>query len=291
MFVNVFKSTTKTLFRSILLWLIFVFVIIIAMEYAIGDNIRITILDDNYKIVGYMTDTDPQYVLDFDQYIQTILNGTKTWVMLYSMPLFCVISASVILYRDFNDGFFEVEKASGGKISKIFLGKLSAILIINFLVCIFCTFLSIYYYYFSRGGLIEFSTNEFIIDSIIRILRVFFASMFPAMVFFISVTYIGTYIMKNSFFGTVLGIGMVLFEYTVRTGILLKNVTIYHDYISPCSKKLYQYWTFYDTEWFNEKITRNPFTFQQMLCSLLVTLVISSICFFVSYICNQRRNV
>lgn len=291
MFFATYKNTLKTLVRSALLWIVIAMVIFVAMEQAAGERVRQTVLDENFRIVGYISDLDPEYVLTYDKYIQTILNGTKAWVMLYAIPIFCVISTTLVLNRDFGDSFFEIEKARGTKASKYFLGRLTGLLTVSCIVCLFITFLCVHYYYFSRGGVDSFTLLSYFADSTIRILRVFFCAMLPALLFYIGLTYICGCVIKSGFAGAVIGLGHVLLDYGSKAFLVMRFPEVYHDFISPKPNKLYQYWTFYDTEWFGEKTMRNPFTNGQMLLCTSIIVGAALLYFTVSFICTKRRSV
>ena len=291
MFFATYKNTLKTLVRSALLWIVIAMVIFVAMEQAAGERVRQTVLDENFRIVGYISDLDPEYVLTYDKYIQTILNGTKAWVMLYAIPIFCVISTTLVLNRDFGDNFFEIEKARGTKASKYFLGRLTGLLTVSCIVCLFITFLCVHYYYFSRGGVDSFTLLSYFADSTIRIFRVFFCAMIPSLLFYIGLTYICGCIIKSGFGASVVGLAFVLMDYSTKTFLGRQFSDIYIDYISPNPSKLYQYWTFYDTEYFTEKVSRNPFTNGQMLMCTAITVGAALVFFAISYICTKRRSV
>lgn len=291
MFFATYRNTLKTLLRSWLFWIILLLAIIVPMSRAMGENVRITVLDDNFKIVGYISDTDPEYELTYDNYIQTILNSTKGWIMLYAMPIFCIVSAMLILSRDYSDGFFEIEKSGGVKPSLYFLGRFSAIITVNIIVCLFISFLCLHYYYFSRGQVEGIALVSYFADSTIRLLRVFVCSMLPGILFYIGLIYCISSISQSVFFGAVVGLGFVLFEYGSKTFLMGRLPDIYHDYLTPNPSKLYQYWTFYDTEWFTEKTMRNPFTENQMLLSVGITVGIAVVGYIISYLQQRKRNI
>jgi len=290
MFLATYKTTIKTLIRSTLLWIILIFVIFVAMQRATGDNIRITLLDDNFKILGYITDTDPEFVLDFDYYIQTLLNSTKGWIMLYAMPIFCVVSSMLVLNRSYGDGFFEIEKCGGVTTSSYLYGRFLAALTINIAVCLTVTFLCVHYYYFSRGGIENFNLITYLMDSTLRVFRIFVCAMLPAMLFFMCITWLVGCITQSGFTGAIVGIGYVLIVYCSKTILVGRFPDMYHDYLNPNSSKLYQYWTFFDTEWFNEKLTRNPFTNGNMLTCIGIVVGSSIVLMVISYFCIRKRN-
>lgn len=291
MFLATYKTTLKTLVRSVLLWIVFFLVIFSVMNQAMGERVRIAILDEEYKTIGYISDLDPEYVLTYDKYIQTILNSCKSWTMLYAMPIFCVIVTVLVLNRDYSDDFFEIEKSNGVKSIKYFVGRFIAMLNLCIFVCLLITFLGVHYYYFTRGGVHDFTLTSYLIDSTVRIIRVFCCAMFPGILFYISLTYVFGCVMKSGFGGAVVGIGYILFENCTKSFLSGRLPEIYHNYLTPNPSKLYQYWTFYDTEWFTEKLSHNPFNNYQMIGSFCIITTFSFICLVVSNIILKNRKI
>lgn len=289
MFFAVFKTSLKTISRSFLLWITLILLIVVTMDVANGVNYSTSIVDSNHQVVEIIYDTDSRYVLDFNRYILTILNATRAWVMLYAMPLFCVVSTLILLHRSHYDGFYEIEKSSGIKSSSYCFGRILAIMTVNVVVCLIVTFLCFNYYYFSRGGIDSFSLNSYFIDSTVRILRLFVMAMFPGLLFYTGVTFVSGSILKSGMGGAIVGLGCVLLQYGSVTYLRNRLPIVYHDYLSPISDKLYKYWAHYDTEWFTDKLISNPFTDVQMITTITITISISFMAFLISYISVKRR--
>lgn len=290
MFWATFKTTLKTIVRSAIFWITIILLLFIVFNRAIGVNHSYSVVENN-KIVGQILDTDPEYEMNYKLYIQRIMNATRNWVMMYGMPLFCVITTMLVVNRDFNDGFYEIEKSSGQKAFVHLFGRLTSLVTVNIVVCLFCSISSIYYYYFSRGGIDSFTTQEFIQDSMIRILRVFVCAMLPAILFFIMLTLVVGIVLKNGFIGGVVGVGYVLFEYLSKNMLRMRFPDVFHDYLTPKPNKLYYYWGWFDTEWFTEKTVHNPFTDVQMIISIASILVVVLVLFVVSLICFKHREI
>ena len=290
MFFLTYRTTIKTLVRSFLVWTALALLVVVTMNLAISVNYSTAVVDNNYQVVDIIYDTDPRYELTFDKYIQTILNAGKAWIMLYAMPLFCVITTFIVLSRNYNDGFFEIERSAGVGTFNYCLGRISALITINSIVCVLITFLCFHYYYFSRGGVESFTLSSYLIDSTTRILRLFCLAMLPGIMLYTSITYVVGSLLKSSIGGTIIGLSSVLLQYSAKTFLHNRFSDIYHDYISPISDKLYQYWAYYDTEWFTEKAIRNPFTQSQMITALCCILIPVLLCISISYVCTRKRD-
>lgn len=291
MFGITFKTSLKTLLRSSLFWCAFSLVLFVVMNEAMGETVRITLLDDTGNITGYITDLDSEYILTYKTYIQTILNCSKAWIMSYAMPIFSVISTMIILNRDYGDGFFEVEKSSGMKSISYTLGRLTAILLVNVIVYLLATCFSFNYFYFSRGCLENFDFIHYLCDSTTRILRVFSCAAILGIAFFVVLTYTVGNLCRSRFMGVVIGIAYVMFEFVSKTTLRSRLPDLYHKYITVKPDYLYQYWTFYDTEWFSEKLIHNPFTKLQMQMCVGIILTNIVVCVILTYTSIKKRNI
>ena len=280
----------KTLLRSALFWVAFTLCLIIAMQYAIKENTSIAIVDDYGKLVGSISDTDSEFVIWYGLYIQRMMNYFEI-LTLYCLPLFAVISTILVLNRSYGDGYFEIEKAYGVGTKTYYLSRLLAITTINIIVWLVCEFAAFHLYCLSRGILVEcFNLHDYLIDSTIRILRLFFCGVFPGCLFYVGVTYITGVLLKSGYAGCVFGCGHVLLIYASRHNGHIRMSSVF-DYITPFPTKLFQYWTFYDTKWFYEKTIRNPWSDGEMLLHLGIIVGAAIFCFAISYISTNKRTV
>ena len=291
MFFVTYKTTLKTLLRSFLFWMLILIVLVLIMGKAMTVHYSKSIIDDNYQVVDIITDKDPEFQLTYKHYIQTTLNGTWVGVMLYAMPLFAVFSTMLLLQRDYGDSFYEIESSSGIRKLSYWVGRLITLFTVNILMGLISAFAYVNYYYFSRGGCDQLIITDYLADSTLRIFRLFTFAMLPGILFYIAITFAIGCVFKSGFMGAVGGIMTVLIDYVSKTVMRTRFSEIYHDYLSPKPLKLYNYWCFYETEWFDEKITHNPFTQSQMLWSVGITLGIGLLLFAVSFFCVKKRRL
>lgn len=291
MFFATYKTFVKTLLRSFLFWMLVLIVFVLVLGKATTVHYSKSIVGDNYTVIDVITDTDPEFDMTYKHYIQTTLNGTLVGVMLYAMPLFAVLSTMLVLNRDYGDNFYEIENSSGIRKSSYFFGRLASLFTVNILMGLFSAIAYVNYYYFSRGGYAQFTMQEYILDSANRIMRLFSCAMLPGILFFIAVTYAFGCLFKSGFMGAIMGIVTVLVEYASKTFMNQRFSSLYHDYLSPKPLNLYTYWGFYDTEWFDEKITHNPFTQSQMLTSVGITLGVVILLFSIAFVCVKKRRL
>ena len=85
MFFATYKTTLKTLLRSVLLWIAFVLTIVVVMNACLRTNVWYAVVE-NDVIVKNVLDTDPEFVLPYDIYIQTYVNCSAGWEMQYAIP-------------------------------------------------------------------------------------------------------------------------------------------------------------------------------------------------------------
>lgn len=288
-FLTTYKNTLKTLLRSAIIWLCVMIVVFLVFQPATQVNYGYTIVENN-EIIKHVVDTDPEFELSYNNFIQVILGATRGWVMMYAIPLFCVVSTIILLSGDFRNGFFEVEKANDIKPYKYFFGRLTALLSISVILCLICTFSSISYYYFSRGGVSGYPVTSFLRTTAINVFRTFLGAMLPAILFFIGLTYMSVNLFKSGFAGGLIGFGYILLEYGTKSFLIMRFPKYYHRYLTPKPDKLYIYFTYYDNPELSAPIP-DRFAANDVLISLSVIAIVSLLCYVVSYICLKKREI
>lgn len=292
MFFATYKTTIKTLLRAALFWMAAVLVLGVVIECATRVNYSRTLVED-HKIVGHVMDTDPEYreYMDNSLYIQQLQNSQSSYLMVYAIPTFAVLSTMLMLSRDHKDNFFEIEKSSGIRTSKYFFGRFAALLTVNVTMCLFCGFTGFHAYFFLRGGPPDcFTLGGYFADSTLRILRVFCCAQILTLLFFIGITYMAVSLLRSGFAGGVFGFAAVLFTYATRTFLRMRMPAVYLNYLTPYSVFHYTYWGFYDSELFNHPLA-NPLNGTDILICTSFLIGISLVFFTISFICTKRRGI
>ena len=258
-FLATYRTSFITLIRSPLFWAALLILIAMVASRVLGRNYGyVKILDDG-SISNMIYDTDPEYVLEYKVYIQVILN-LRAWMMIFQVPIFCIITTFVMLNRNHSDHFFEIERSTGLRNVTYLFARFLAVFTVCLLSAILVAMVGVTYYYFSRGGLAQFTTMEFFADAMPRVIRQVVCSFGPAILFYISLAYVVGTLVRNAYAGGVAGIGYVLLHYRAQTTWRMAFPQYVHDYLTPCPSHANNYFAWIDTEWFTETTIHNPFS-------------------------------
>ena len=194
MFLSVYKTTLKNLFRSLLFWLVIALLIGCSLYEAFSGGSGYY----SHELGEMIWDTDPRYVLDEETYVKDAINNCS-YTMLYAMPLMAIVSTFLILSRDYSDGFYEIERAGGRRTLRYLTGRLSALLTVNFIAILLTVFMMSITYVFTRGGVSDMPIGEFWADLIPRTLRNVICVTWPPVAMFVCFTYMLGSLFKNGY--------------------------------------------------------------------------------------------
>ena len=276
MFLTTYKNTFKNLIRSTTFWLL-VAVLAIVVIQGVNEGF-------------YLVDTEPDFVLTYQMYIQSIINSLGSKLLMYALPIFSVITVVLVLNRDYGDKFFEIEKAANIKPSFYVYGRLSALISVNFAVLILSNLLFMYCYLYTCGGVEGLTTWEMISETFIRVVRVDIFVGMPSLIFYIGLTYFAGAIFKNGIPAAIVGLGHAIWFYA---GYLILRLHIgewYFNYFSPVPKKLRQFFHYYDTEWFEDTIKRFDTSLAHVAFCISFLVGVAVLCSAISYIRVRQRN-
>lgn len=286
MFQVTYKNSLKTLLRSKTFLLSILLVVFVAVYDAIGNQYAIF----DMELMELIWDTDPRFVLSFDQYREHIQNACIAGIMWYALPLLAVISTALILSRDWGDRFFEIEKAAGKRPLSYVGARLSAIVSVNVVVMVFAMILSFYWYVISRGGVDGMGFFAMLGDSLPRILRFALFMGVPCVLMYVGLTYAVGNLLKNSIAGAVAGMGYIVAFYVGY--LMLSNggqFALYFSYLSPVPHMTRFYLAAFDRN--------NPAGFMEMMhtsmekaaIGIAVLVGVALIYYAVSYWRVRRR--
>ena len=276
MFIVTYKTTFKTLFRSITFWLIVSVLTIVAIQGATTGL--------------YLGDGAPNFSLSYKDYVQCVINSLIVKLLMYALPIFAVITVVLVLNRDYGDKFFEIEKAANIKPFAYLSGRLSALITVNFVVLLLSNLLCMYLYLYTRGGVEGLTAWEVISETFVRVLRVDIFVGMPSLIFYIGLTYFVGAIFKNGIPAAIVGMGYSLGFYAAYLMLRFRISEDYFNYFSPIPKKLRQFFHYYDTEWFEDMITRQKTSVAHVAFCISFLVGIAVLCSVVSYIRVRQRN-
>ncbi|MBQ8523260.1 MAG: hypothetical protein IJ457_01400 [Clostridia bacterium] len=297
MFFKIYKTTIKRILRSPLFWMALIVASVMVFMNANG--------------IVYGNDKQPDFVLAYHKYHEMISNMMRK-SMLYIVPCLCVAAVMAIVTGDYTDNFFEIERAGGVKSASYFFGRLLGLFTILFTVMFIFSFFSVHYYFFTRGGVANFTgkpdnfiepwpfhtLKEYILDSTKVILRLVAGCQLPVIILFTTATYaIGT-VLESGVLAAIGGSIGVVFSYLGALRYQWAfNSTIYRFFL-PAKIGPYLYLSRYDTVFATEKYTYpNGYniylsdTLEDVVMWLAVLLGISLACIVISYIFTRRRKI
>lgn len=289
MFSATYKTTLKNLLRAALLWIMVILVFSVVAERVTSVNYMRAIVE-NGRIVKNVTDLEEEFHIDYHGYVQALRNNFAT-MSIYAYPLFAIISVMLVLNRDFKDNFFEIERAGGVKAGTYFFGRLAAILTVNIVVGVTMNLLHNHFYCITRDvmGNLGMTPSDYVSETTVRVLRLFFFGHLPGVIFYIGLTYMAGCLLKSAFLGTVVGSSWVLFLYVGMRNVGFRSSAVY-EYLSPHASGFYLYWGYYDTELFTSEYI-SLWSTEQLIIHTSIVAGVGIIAFAVSYICTRQRKI
>ena len=275
MFLTTYKNTLKNLIRSTTFWLL-VAVLAIVVIQGVNEGF-------------YLVDTEPDFVLTYQMYIQSIINSLASKLLMYALPIFAVITVVLVLNRDYGDKFFEIEKAANVRPTSYLYGRLSALISVNFLALFLSNLLCMYWYLYTRGGVEGLTAWKVISETFVRVLRVDIFVGMPSLIFYIGLTYFVGAIFKNGIPAAIVGMGYSLGFYAAYLMLRFRISEDYFNYFSPIPKKLRQFFHYYDTEWFEDTIKRQNTSVADVAFCISFLVGIAAVCSLISYLCLRKR--
>lgn len=245
MFFSICKATAKTLFRAKTFWL----ALAILLIFVCHEIISVTHQSYSYELGQVVDQGHPLFVFSYRTYIQKCI-GVLQNLLHYPIPIFTVIITALILNRDYQDNFFELEKSRGIKARQYVFARLITASFICFVITIIFCFVYFHGQVIPMLDCDEMSTEEYFCDSTIRLLRHAFATVPPCVIFYVCATYCAGVLLKSGIGAAVIGFAYIIFCY-LWDMFNVANTGVFLEYLRPSSPlKLIYYVYYYDTEWF-----------------------------------------
>lgn len=304
MFIKIYKTTIKRILRSPLFWMTLAVVAVLVFMNAYGEMYG--------GAEGISSgDKDPNFVLAYHKYHEMMANLLRH-MMMYLIPCLCVITVMTVVGGDYNDNFFEIERAGGVRTISYFFGRITAILTVLFSITLIFSFFSVHYYFFTRGGVANFTAQpdnfvaewplqtlwDYIIDSSKVVLRLVVLCQLPLIILFTSVTYLFGVLFESGIIAGIGGsIGVVL-SYLAAMRYQWAFDSVIYKYFLPAKIGPYLYMSRYDTIFnsveFGLPNGMNPYlqdNYESVMTWLVSMLGLSLICIILSFISTHRRKI
>lgn len=258
-----------------------------------------------------LDDSDPGYVLGYHKYHEMMANLLRH-MMLYLIPILCMVTVMTVVTGDYTDNFFEIERAGGVGSVSYFFGRFSAILTVLFSITFIFSFFSVHYYFFTRGGVENFTLRpdnfleewplhtlgDYLLDSTKVLLRLIIGGQLPVLLLFTSATYMLGVIFES---GIVAGIGGSVGTVLAYLGALRYQWafdSVVYRFFLPAKIGPYLYLSRYDTVFNSPKYNMpngiNPHlldTLEDVVLWLISMLGISLVCIVISYVFTYQRKI
>lgn len=285
MFANTYCNTLKNVSRSVTFWLLLCVVMIVSVQNVLSETYGY--YDTTYNEL--IMDTDPRFVLNLETYTKHITNSFNA-IILYAIPVFCVIATVLVINRDYGDKFFEIEKAAGIKPLAYVFGRLSALITVGWCVTVLANLLTLHLYVYTRSGVFGMECGEYLANSTAGLLRMTLMRGLPTVLFYVCFTYVLGAMFQNGIAAAVGGLGYVLSSYASKLLFSYKaadmGIDFYFDYFHPYQQKLLNYLYCFGTEW----QSKNAKVSDALVCISILTGT-ALVCATISYLRIRKRTV
>lgn len=283
MLLSSIKNTFKNTVRSVSFWLIVLIFALIAF-YNVGS---LSYSQYDLELKEYIYDTDPRFSLDYQGYIKQFCT-VFDMLMPYAVPLLAIVSTALIVFRDYGDNFFEIEKASGIKPIRYLAGRLGTLIVINVLITTVVAMIMLHAIVLPRNG---YTGSNYWIESSLRILQNVFARAFPCICFYVTFVYALSTIVRNGFLSSALCLGCMIACYAADL-LSVSNTGIFLEYLTPTgSNKVIYYLYYYDTEWFDWMLETFNSSWTEAFVCWSILMGTAGFFFILAYFRIRKRTV
>ncbi len=254
MFHATYKNTIKNMLRSPTFWMMFAFLVGLCVYNAFRGSYKAVLMETGETI----TDLDPRWTYGYDTYIQNIRNCIVAKVCLYALPLFTVSTVAIVLKRDYDDNFYEIEKASGAKSGCYLTARLAALLTVNFIVMLIAVFFSFHLFTALRSLPQDMTLWTYITDSTVRLICLSVVVAFPCVIFYIGLAFGIGHLFRSSIASAIISVGYVVAYFVVYLVFRLKLMFDYgidlFAWVPHLPQKPIDYFKYYGTDRFENYV-------------------------------------
>lgn len=184
--------------------------------------------------------------LDYMAYRAGYLTGDFAGQLREAIPFVSIVLTLLILNRDYNDNFYEIENAANVKLIAYFLGRMfgiaAAFQCIHYIFAAVMTNISVIRW----GGVEGMSFGSYLLDMISGGLLHEITEVLPCVLFYASLTYAFASLFRNNFVGGIVGfLHFISYRFLPGSwklkGIWRTAVEFYIDYMCQSPGKLVAY--------------------------------------------------
>lgn len=292
MFRATFRSTIKSVLRSVTFWLLLAMFLVILVRYGI-QQVQVY-WDTAESVQNAMQSLDPDYMMpeqiSFQAYVSEVDNLVHAGSLIYPLALLVIITTVLVLNRDYGDQFYEIEKAAGMKPSVYLLGRLSAITAVAFIVQWVTSFAILQVCVFGKGGVEEMSFLQYLGDALFRLTRTNLCAALPYILFYVGITYFLGTLFKNGIAaasgGFIYAIAFFVINLLYRHEQALE---FYTEYLAPMPNKLRHFIAYWGLENEQQMFARFGTSLGKALVCVAFLVGVGAVCSLFSYLLIRRR--
>lgn len=234
------SATLKTIVRSATFWLM----LAVLLAVTVGGVWE-----------GYFNgDRADGIVITVQNYVQVVSNCGAGTLLIFCMPLFAIVTVTIIQSRDYGDRFFEIEKAAGQKPSRYVFVRFLTLIVLNAAVLILFHAICLHLYIGTRGGVEGMTIGEYLADAAVRQLRFDLAVGVPCIVFYIGIAFLFGSLFASKAAGAAGAIGYLVVYNVTDLFFRWEMGEFFFDYLAPIPNKLRFFVHYYDTPWFESTV-------------------------------------
>lgn len=292
MFRSTYKNTIKNMLRSPTFWLMFAFTLGLCVYNMLSHTYGMYLIETNESITYH----DPRWYYAYNTYIQDIRNCIVARICMYALPLFTVSTVAIVLKRDFNDNFYEIEKTSGVRSGCYLSARLAALLTVNFIAALIAVFFS-FHLNTARLTMVEGMTlGTYILDSTARLFCFSAVVAFPCVIFYVGLAFGIGNLFRSSLVSAITGVGYVVTYFVVFFFFRLKLMFDYgidlFAWLPGLPWKISDYFEYYGTdgnEEFDKLLSMSDRSLTDVFLAFGIIFASFAVFYAISYLRQRKR--
>lgn len=275
MFCATVRNTVKTLLRAKSFWLaVLVFAALVFWD------VKATMIGED---ITFELPVPILYSL-----AQMVHNQVIT-VMYYAFPVFAVITVALVLEQDYDNQFFEVEKAMDVRPSMYLAGRICALAAVDLTTVAVFTFLRQNINVYLMGGFRGMPLGKYLLESTYDLLRMDLLFCLPSLLYYIGIVYLIGSLLRSGKAAAIGGFAHVIAFYFYRSRFRWQATPNYFDYFSPIPDHLHHFASYAGVEGAEKTLQMFDTKVSDVLICLSFLLGVFALGMLLSYFTIRRR--